>query len=177
MFGTKLHVQVRAVSMLIGHGVLLLISLAILAFGFNSCLGSPLELERQAKSHAEKALDHANRLIPLLQTQLWEEAYKQTAKIKGELEQATSQLDQAMKQWALRGQSPLSSELEAMSLLGEVVKSNQYIQDKLSSPDTITTSVQNRLIEKAKENAKGLEQAVKKLESAIEKHLAPPKTS
>jgi hypothetical protein len=76
-----------------------------------------------------------------------------------------------MKGWARRGQSPLPSEVEALSLLNEVAQSNQSIQDKLSSPETITTSIQNRLIERAKENAQGLERAVGKLEKAIEQRL------
>jgi predicted O-linked N-acetylglucosamine transferase (SPINDLY family) len=157
--------------MLLGHGVILAVGLAALALALVSCFDSPIERERQALEHAKQALEHAQRLIPLLQTQLWEEAYKQTAKVKGELEEAIYNLDQAMKGWARRGQSPLSSEVEALSLLNEVAQSNQSIQDKLSSPETITTSIQNRLIERAKENAQSLERAVGKLEKAIEQRL------
>jgi predicted O-linked N-acetylglucosamine transferase (SPINDLY family) len=162
---------VSRVRMLLGHGVMLAVGLVALALTLVSCLDSPIEGERQALEHAKQALEHAQRLIPLLQTQLWEEAYKQTAKVKGELEEAIAQLDQAMKGWARRGQSPLPSELEALSLLNEVAQSNQSIQDKLSSPETITTSIQNRLIERAKENAQSLERAVGKLEKAIEQRL------
>jgi len=164
-------------------GILLLISslawiawLILIALGLTGCslfFDSPLQLERQALRHVNKALDHAQRLIPLLQVQDWERAYTRTAGAKGELEMAVLKLDQALKGWARRGQSPLSYELDALELLNEVAKNNEYIQEKLKGEITIAASTQKRLIEKAKGNAKDLERAAAKLEKAIEKHLQP----
>ena len=157
---------------------LLLIFLLSILFGLGGCLfDSPLELERQALHHAQKALDHANRLIPLLEVGSWDPAYKRAGKLKGELELSTNLLDRAMKRWALRGESPLRYETDSMEILNDVADNNQYIQDKLSlqiqGQGEITASVQNRLIDKAKENAKDLGRVVDKIGKAIDKHSAP----
>jgi len=155
--------------------VLVLIALLLSLGGcFSLFDSSPLELERKALHHAQKAADIAQRLVPLLQVGDWEHGYKRAGKLKGELEQTQNLLDQAMKRWALRGQSPLSYELDSVEILNDVADSNQYIQDKLTAGE-ITTSVQNRLIDKAKENAKDLGRVVDKIGKAIDKHLTPTK--
>jgi len=162
--------------------VLAVLVLTALLLGLGGCFSlfdsSPLELERKALRHSQRAADIAQRLIPLLQVSSWEPAYKRAGKLKGELEQTQNLLDQAMKRWALRGQSPLSYELDSMEILNNVADSNQYIQEKLSlqiqGQGEITTSVQNRLIDKAKQNSKDLGRVVDKIGKAIDKHLAPP---
>ena len=162
-------------------GLLLLLSslafivwLVLMALGITGCsllLDSPLDYEHQALRHVQKALEQAQRLIPLLQVQDWERAYTRAAGVRAELETAIMKLDRALKGFARRGQSPLSYELEALELMNEILERNGYIQEKLKGE--ITTSTQNRLIEKAKENAKDLERAVSKLERAIEKRSQP----
>ena len=153
--------------------------LPILLLALTGCFfdDSPLELERRALRHAEKALDHAQRLIPLLEVASWDPAYKRAGKLRGELEQTTDFLDRAMKKWALRGQSPLRYELDSMEILNDVADNNTYIQDKLSlhlqGQGEITTSTHKRLIEKAKENAKDLERVVEKIGKAIDQRLSP----
>jgi len=132
---------------------------------------SPLDHERQALKHTQRALDQAQRLIPLLQVQDWERAFKRTARVRAELETAIMKLDRALKGFARQGQSPLGYELNALELIEEVLERNRYIQEKLKGE--ITTSTQNRLIEKARENAKDLERAVSKLERAIERRSQP----
>ncbi|MFQ6033533.1 MAG: hypothetical protein ACE5KR_01595 [Candidatus Bipolaricaulia bacterium] len=112
-----------------------------------------------------------------MQVASWDPAYKRAAKVRGELEHTTVLLDRAMKRWALRGQSPLRYELDSMEILDEVADSNGYIQDKLSQGGEITTSTQNRLIDKAKENAKDLERVVDKIGKAIDKRLQPEEGS
>jgi len=159
-------------------GLLLLLSslgllawLVLVALGITGCslfFDSPLQQERQALKHTQRALEQAQRLIPLLQVQDWERAYTRAAEVRGELETAIMKLDRAVKGFARQGQSPLSYELEALELMNEILERNGYIQEKLKGAEEITTSTQNRLIEKAKENAKDLERAVKKLEKAIE---------
>jgi len=161
-------------------GLLLLLSspafiawLVLIALGITGCsllFDSPLDYEHQALRHVQKALEQAQRLIPLLQVQDWERAFKRTAGVRAELEMAQTELDRALKGFARRGQSPLGYELDALELIEEVLERNRYIQEKLSGKgkDEITTLMQNRLIEKAKENAKNLERAMKKLEKAIE---------
>ena len=168
--------RARAISIFVGHGVMLAVGLVALGVVLASCFGpSPLELERRALRHAKLALDHAQRLLPLLEVGSWDPAYKRAGKLRGELEQTTDFLDRALKKWALRGQSPLRWELDSLDILSEVADSLDYIQEKLSppQPEEITTSTQNRLIERAEEIAKDLERVVQKIEKAIEKRLAP----
>ena len=162
----SISIGIRQISMLA-------IWLAALAFLLPSCFGpSPLELERGALRHAEKALDHANRLIPLLEVSSWEQAFLRAGKLRAELGLTQEELDQALKKWALRGKSPLRWELDALEILEEVQGRLDYIQEKLSQ-DEITTSTQKRLIEISKENAKDLERVVEKIGKAIEKRLQP----
>jgi len=158
-----------------GKGLaVIFLGVALLGLAGCSWFDSPIQLERRALHHANRALDHAERLIPLLQVSDWDHAYKRAGRVRSELEETTELLDRAMKKWALRGQSPLSYELDAMDILNEVADNNTYIQDKLSQGGEITTSVQNRLIDKAKQNARDLERVVDKIGKAIDKHLAPP---